>query len=92
MLLSVQDNDDEVDRKEQRSLDEGGDGGGGGVVVRVLVDGDREDVDPALPSDRGQDSTGQEKEKSVARAGKPKRKRPANRWACKRGIQWSRVA
>ncbi|CAM9554615.1 unnamed protein product, partial [Ectocarpus sp. 13 AM-2016] len=62
--------DGDIDNK---SLD-GGDGnaGGGGVVVRVIVDDDREDTIEAKPADGSTVPT-------VRKAGKPKRKRPANR-------------
>ncbi|CAM9143920.1 unnamed protein product [Ectocarpus sp. 12 AP-2014] len=58
---------------DAKSLD-GGDGnaGGGGVVVRVIVDDDREDTNEAKPADGSTLPT-------VQKAGKPKRKRPANR-------------
>lgn len=58
---------------DEQSLD-GGDGndGVGGVVVRVIVDDDREDTNEAKPADKNTVPT-------VQKAGKPKRKRPANR-------------
>ncbi|CAM9446686.1 unnamed protein product [Ectocarpus sp. 12 AP-2014] len=58
---------------DDKSLD-GGDAndGGGGVVVRVIVDDDREDNNEAKPADGNTVPT-------VQKAGKPKRKRPANR-------------
>ncbi|CAM9179868.1 unnamed protein product [Ectocarpus fasciculatus] len=58
---------------DEQSLDEGGgNNGGGGVVVRVIVDDDREDTNEAKPADGNNVPT-------VQKAGKPKRKRPANR-------------
>lgn len=77
---------DDTDKKERKSLDgghtDGGVGGnsGGGGVVRIIVDGDREDADeaPTLGKKTGEHEQN-EKEKSDKRAGKSKRRRPANR-------------
>lgn len=73
--------DDSIDDKATELLDGGGGDGGGGLVVRVLVDGDREETEPAPTSEEGKLQTKQEeKEKSAPKAGKPKRKRPPNRY------------
>lgn len=69
-----------IDDKATEPLDGSGGTGGSGVVVRALVDGDREDTQQAPISGEGKNQKGQEeKEKSASKAGKSKRKRPANR-------------
>lgn len=74
--------DDSIDDKASESLDGGVGNGGDGVVVRVLVDGDREDTERGPTLGEGKNLTGQEeKEKPGPKAGKSKRKRPANRCA-----------
>ncbi|CAM9374241.1 unnamed protein product [Ectocarpus sp. 6 AP-2014] len=65
---------DKVDGGIGEQSFDGGDGndGGGGVVVRVIVDDNREGTNEAKPADGNNVPT-------VQKAGKPKRKRPANR-------------
>eukprot|EP00903_Cladosiphon_okamuranus_P007587 g7360.t1 len=72
--------DASIDDKTAESLDGGRGNSDRGVVVRVLVDGDREDTEQGPTPDEAKHVTGQEeKEKSGPKAGRPKRKRPANR-------------
>lgn len=74
--------EDSIDDKATESLGGGSGNGGGGVVVRVLVDGDLEDTEHAPTPDEGKIQTRQEEnEKPAPKAGKSKRKRPANRCA-----------
>lgn len=76
-------NEGSIDDGANGSFDVGGGNSGGEVVVRVLVDGDREDTEKAPTPDEGKNQTGpqDEKETSAPKAGKSKRKRPANRCA-----------
>lgn len=81
-----------IDDKVVESLGGGGGNRGGGVVVRVFVDGDREDTEQGPNPDEGKNLTVQEeKEKSGPKAGKSKRKRPANRCAHMQHIVGTRI-
>jgi len=81
--VSTQDKNGSVNENHQSSDGdgvEGGEGGGGGVVVRVVVDGDREDTDQAAsPGERNDPAEQEEKERPGPKAGKTKRRRPPHR-------------
>ncbi len=91
--MSTQDKTESKTENHQSPGGDGGEGGedgegdGGGVVVRVLVNGDREDTDQVEIPGEGNDQAGrEEKEKSGPKAGKTKRKRPAHRCAATKSL------